>query len=101
MRQIAVQHCKDELLGYSVNAFDAALAVSALVALGYEPKYGGVIGTGLKVMHDSMGEGRCGHPYKAYEWNRMSHPTRILVGSEVSTSLFVLRACSEAMGYLY
>jgi hypothetical protein len=30
----------------------------------------------------------------------MRHPTRILVGSEVATSLFVLRACSEAMRYL-
>jgi hypothetical protein len=53
------------------------------------------------VISGATGEGRCGHPYRAYEWNRMRHPTRILVGSEVSTSLFVLRACSEAMGYLY
>jgi hypothetical protein len=30
----------------------------------------------------------------------MRHPTRILVGSEVATSLFVLRACSEAQRYL-
>ena len=52
-------------------------------------------------MSDAVGEGRQGHPYKAYEWNRMRHPTRILIGSEVSTSLFVLRANSEAMHYLF
>jgi hypothetical protein len=101
MRQIALQYCKDELIGYSLNAFDAALAVSALVLLEYEPKHDGVIATGLKVMRDAAGEGKHGHPYHAYEWNRMRHPTRILIGSEVSTSLFVLRACSVAMRYLY
>ena len=99
--RIAHQYCKDELIGYSLNAFDAALAVSALVLLEYEPRHDGVIAAGLKVISEATGEGRCGHPYRAYEWNRMRHPTRILVGSEVSTSLFVLRACSEAMRYLY
>jgi hypothetical protein len=101
MRRIALQYCKDELIVYTMNVFDAALAVSALVMLGYEPRQDGVIAAGLRVISGAAGEGRCGHPYRAYEWNRMRHPTRILVGSEVSTSLFVLRACSEAMGYLY
>src|SRR5690606_30386005 len=84
----------------SLNAFDAALAVSALVLLAYEPRHDGVIAAGLKVLSRAAGEGRGTHPYRAYEWNRMRHPTRILVGSEVSTSMFVLRACSEAMRYL-
>jgi hypothetical protein len=101
MRRIAWQYCGDELIGYSLNTFDAALAVSALVQLEYEPRHDGVIAAGLRVMREALGEGRCGHPYRAYEWNRMRHPTRILVGSEVSTSFFVLRACSEAMRYLY
>jgi hypothetical protein len=101
MRRIAQQYCKDELIGYSLNAFDAALAVSALVQLEYEPRHDGVIAAGLKVISETAGEGRGGHPFRAYEWNRMRHPTRILVGSEVSTSLFVLRACSEALRYLY
>jgi hypothetical protein len=100
MRRIAQQYCKDELTGYSLNAFDAALAVSALVLLSYEPRQDGVIAAGLKVLSQAAGEGRGKHPYRAYEWNRMRHPTRILVGSEVATSLFVLRACSEAMRYL-
>jgi hypothetical protein len=30
----------------------------------------------------------------------MRHPTRILIGSEVATAFFVLRASSEAMRYL-
>jgi hypothetical protein len=101
MRRIALQYCKEELLGYSLNAFDAALAVAALVMLEYEPQDDGVIAAGLKVLSEAAGEGSFGHPYRAYEWNRMRHPTRILVGSEISTSLFVLRACSEAMRYLY
>lgn len=101
MRRIALQYCKDELLAHTLNAFDASLAVSALVLLEYEPRNDGMIATGLKIMSDAAGEGWQGHPYKAYEWNRMRHPTRILVGSEVSTSLFVLRASSEAMRYLY
>jgi hypothetical protein len=101
MRRIALQYCKDELIGYSFNTFDAALAVSALVLLEYEPRHDGVITTGLKVLSDAMGEGSHGHPYRAYEWNRMRHPTRILVGSEIATSLFVLRAYSEANRYLY
>jgi hypothetical protein len=100
MRQIALQYCKDELIGYALNAFDAALAVSALVLLAYEPRHDGMIATGLKVLSQATGEGRGRHPYRAYEWNRMRHPTRILVGSEVSTSLFVLRACSETPRYL-
>ncbi|SEO88335.1 hypothetical protein [Nitrosovibrio sp. Nv6] len=100
MRRIAQQYCKDELIGYSLNAFDAALAVSTLVLLEYEPRHDGVIAAGLNVLSQATGEGRGRHPYRAYEWNRMRHPTRILVGSEVATSLFVLRACSEAMHYL-
>jgi hypothetical protein len=101
MRRIALQYCRDELIGHTLNVFDAALAVSSLVLLGHEPRDDGVIAAGLRVISGAAGEGRCGHPYRAYEWNRMRHPTRILVGSEVSTSLFVLRACSEAMDYLY
>lgn len=100
MRRIAQQYCTDELIGYSLNALDAALAVSTLVLLAYEPRHDGVIAAGLKVLTQATGEGRGRHPYRAYEWNRMRHPTRILVGSEVATSLFVLRASSEAMRYL-
>jgi hypothetical protein len=101
MRRIAIGYCAGELLGGTLNAFDAALAVSALVLLGYEPKDDGLIATGLRILSEAAGEGRGGHPFRGYEWNRMRHPTRILVGSPVSTSLFVLRACVESLRYLY
>lgn len=101
MRRIAIEYCAGELLGGTLNPFDAALAVSALVLLGYEPRDDGLIATGLRVLTGAAGEGRGGHPYRGYEWNRMRHPTRILVGSPVSTSLFVLRACAESLRYLY
>ncbi len=99
MRRIALDYCREELLGYTVNPFDAALAVTALVLLDHEPKDDGLIASGLKVLSGSLGEGKRGHPYRAYEWNRMRHPIRILVGSEISTSLFVLRACTEALRF--
>lgn len=101
MRRIAVDYCRDELLGRELNPFDASLAVAALVLFRYEPKDDGVIATGLKVMTDALGEGRAGHPYKPYEWNKVKHPTRIVVGSDVSTSFFVFNACVEARRYLY
>ena len=35
-------------------------------------------------------------PYKAYEWNKMKTPTRILVGGPEVTSAFVLMGLSLA-----
>jgi hypothetical protein len=50
----------------------------------------------LHVIVASLGEGgRCG-PYKAYEWNKMKTPTRILVGGPEVTSAFVLMALALA-----
>lgn len=100
IRGVALDYLKNELVAYTLNPFDAALAVSALVSLGYPSKGDGVIETALAVITDALGEGGRGHPFKAYEWNRMRHPTRIVVGSEVSTSLFVLGACLDAKRYL-
>jgi len=59
-----------------------------------------VVATALDVLVKALGEGRRGHPYKAYEWNRMRHPTRIVVGSEVATSLFVMNAAVDARRFL-
>jgi hypothetical protein len=100
MRATAIEYCRKELLSRTLNCFDAALAVSALALLEYEPKDDGLLATGLRTIIASLGEGGRRHPFKAYEWNRMRHPTRILVGSPVSTSFFVLRACTEALRYL-
>jgi hypothetical protein len=101
IRQIALDYCKTDLIGYSLNAFDAALAVASLVLLRHEPKDDGVIATGLQAMSDAVGEGAKGHLFMPYEWTRLRHPCRIIVGSEVATSLFVLNAFVNARNYLY
>ncbi len=100
IRKIAIDYLKNDVMGFTINAFDAALAVCALCLFRYENKDDGIIATGLKILVDFLGEGK-GHPYKPYEWNRMRHPTRILVGSDVSTSFFVMHAITEAKHYLY
>lgn len=101
IRLIALDYCKNDLIAYTLNAFDAALAVSALALLRYESKNDGVFATGLKMLSDALGEGVKGHPFLPYEWNRMRHPCRIIVGSDVATSLFVLNALVNAHYYLY
>ena len=58
-----------ELISAEMNVFDAALA---LMALGH------------------LGEGGRRGPFKAYEWNKMKTPIRILVGGPEVTSAFVL-----------
>ena len=45
-----------------------------------------------------FGEGRSRAPFKAYEWNKMKTPTRILVGGSEVTSAFVLSALVHARG---
>jgi hypothetical protein len=48
------------------------------------------------VMVASLGEGGRHGPYKAYEWNKMKTPTRILVGGPEVTSAFVLMGLALA-----
>jgi hypothetical protein len=43
-----------------------------------------------------FGEGGRHGPYKAYEWNKMKTPTRILVGGPEVTSAFVLMGLALA-----
>ena len=45
---------------------------------------------------EAFGEGGRHGPFKAYEWNKMKTPTRILVGGPEVTSAFVLSALSHA-----
>jgi hypothetical protein len=101
IREIALDYVREDLVGQTLNPFDAALAVSAAVLLRYPSKHDGVVATALRVLVEALGEGRRGHPYRAYEWNRMRHPTRIIVGSEVSTSLFAMNAAVDARRFLY
>jgi hypothetical protein len=59
------------------------------------------IAHGLKRLRGALGEGSKGHPFKAYEWTLVRYPSRIIVGSPVTTSLFALSACAEAKNFLY
>jgi hypothetical protein len=43
-----------------------------------------------------LGEGGRHGPFRAYEWNKMKTPTRILVGGPEATSAFVLMGLSLA-----
>jgi len=82
-----------ELITHEMNAFDAALALMALAHLNAE------VSTFTPALHcivHSLGEGGRKGPYKAYEWNKMKTPTRILVGGPEVTSAFVLMALALA-----
>ena len=50
----------------------------------------------LHVVVAALGEGGRHGPYKAYEWNKMKTPTRILVGGPEVTSAFVLMGLALA-----
>ncbi|KJC38978.1 hypothetical protein UP09_23985 [Bradyrhizobium sp. LTSP885] len=82
-----------ELIAHEMNAFDAALALMALAHLGAE------VSTFTPALHcivQSLSEGGRHGPYKAYEWNKMKTPTRILVGGPEVTSAFVLMGLALA-----
>ena len=76
-----------------MNPFDAALALIALAHLGAEvPTFAPALGC---IAHH-LGEGGRHGPYRAYEWNKMKTPTRILVGGPEVTSAFVLMGLTLA-----
>ncbi|HEY5131216.1 MAG TPA: hypothetical protein VIJ35_28655 [Bradyrhizobium sp.] len=85
-----VQH---ELIANEMNAFDAALALIALGHLGADPK---TFTPALHCIVSQTGEGGRHGPFRAYEWNKMKTPTRILVGGPEVTSAFVLMGLSLA-----
>jgi hypothetical protein len=93
IRRHVIAYVRDDLLAAEVNAFDAALALLALAKLGAEPRS---FTPALSCIARSFGEGGFGRPYKAYEWNKMKTPTRILVGGAEVTSAFVLSALVHA-----
>ena len=76
-----------------MNAFDAALALIALGHLGAEAKS---FTPALHCIVSHLGEGGRHAPFKAYEWNKMKTPTRILVGGPEVTSAFVLMGLALA-----
>src|SRR6185295_20281800 len=88
-----IDYVCDDLLTAEINAFDAALALLALAKLGANPK---AFAPALSCIARSFGEGGRGRPFKAYEWNKMKTPTRILIGGAEVTSAFVLSALVHA-----
>jgi hypothetical protein len=93
MREKVLAYVRDELIAREMNVFDAALALIALGHLGAEER---TFAPALQCVVGQFGEGgRCG-PFRAYEWNKMKTPTRILVGGPEVTSAFVLMGLALA-----
>jgi hypothetical protein len=87
IRARVLAYVERELITHEMNAFDAALALMALAHLDADVS---TFTPALHVVVASLGEGGRHGPYKAYEWNKMKTPTRILVGGPEVTSAFVL-----------
>ena len=97
IRRHVLAYVVDELIAAEMNPFDAALALLALTKLQAEPAS---FAAPLACIVRHFGEGRRGAPYRAYEWNKMKTPTRILVGGPEVTSAFVLSALAHARQYV-
>jgi hypothetical protein len=93
IRSRVLAYVQTELTSNEMNAFDAALALIALGHLGAD------VATFTPALHciiAHFGEGGRHGPFKAYEWNKMKTPTRILVGGPEVTSAFVLMGLALA-----
>ena len=90
-------YVRDDLIVHEMNPFDAALALVALGHLGAEVSH---FTAPLHCIVRHLGEGGRHGPFKAYEWNKMKTPTRILVGGPEATSAFVLMGLSLARAAL-
>jgi hypothetical protein len=93
IRGKVLAYVEGELITYEMNAFDAALA---LIALGHLGAGVASFAPALHCILTHFGEGGRHGPYRAYEWNKMKTPTRILVGGPEVTSAFVLMGLSLA-----
>lgn len=93
IRTHVLGYVEDELIAREMNVFDAALALIALGHLGGDKES---FTPALHVIITRFGEGGRRHPYRAYEWNKMKTPTRILVGGPEVTSAFVLMGLALA-----
>jgi hypothetical protein len=93
IRARVLAYVQAELIAHEMNAFDAALALIALGHLGASPA---TFAPALHCIVASSGEGGRHGPFKAYEWNKMKTPTRILVGGPEVTSAFVLMGLALA-----
>jgi hypothetical protein len=93
IRGRVLAYVQTELITGEMNAFDAALA---LIALGHLGADAASFTPALHCIVSSLGEGGRHGPFKAYEWNKMKTPTRILVGGPEVTSAFVLMGLALA-----
>jgi hypothetical protein len=93
IRARVLAYVQDELIAAEMNVFDAALALIALGHLGAETA---AFTPALHCITSHLGEGGRHGPFKAYEWNKMKTPTRILVGGPEVTSAFVLMGLALA-----
>jgi hypothetical protein len=93
IRTRVLAYVEGVLITGEMNAFDAALALIALGHLGAD------VASFTPALHCIVahaGEGGRRGPFKAYEWNKMKTPTRILVGGPEVTSAFVLMGLALA-----
>ena len=93
IRARVLAYVQTELIACEMNTFDAALALIALGHLGADPS---TFTPALHCILASLGEGGRHGPFRAYEWNKMKTPTRILVGGPEVTSAFVLMGLALA-----
>jgi hypothetical protein len=93
IRARVLAYVETELTAHEMNAFDAALA---LIALGHLRAEVAQLAPALHCIISHLGEGGRHGPFRAYEWNKMKTPTRILVGGSEVTSAFVLMGLSLA-----
>jgi len=93
IRQRVLGYVEGELIVAEMNPFDAALA---LIALGHLGASLASFTPALHCIMRQLGEGGRHGPFKAYEWNKMKTPTRILVGGPEVTSAFVLMGLALA-----
>jgi hypothetical protein len=93
IRTRVLAYVQTELIVREMNAFDAALALMALAHLGADVAS---FTPALHVIVTSFGEGGRHGPFRAYEWNKMKTPTRILVGGPDVTAAFVLMGLALA-----
>jgi hypothetical protein len=89
IRDGVLDYVQDDLIAHEMNPFDAALALIALGHLGADVA---AFAAPLACIARAVGEGGRHGPFKAYEWNKMKTPTRIVVGGPEATSAFVLMA---------
>ena len=97
IRTHVLAYVERELIAREMNPFDAALALMALAHLGADAA---TFTPALACIVAHLGEGGKHGPYRAYEWNKMKTPTRILVGGPEVTSAFVLMGLALARGVM-